>query len=156
MSVLVGAARKFDVRRHRRELLACGHELLQDLCHDLQRVDAERFAHTERRLSRSADRPPEALIGLPAAFAEGHWVTGHLRVRHAESLLGVGRYDESRTFAEEGYGLLVSTFGEGSERAREAAAIIVRIYEAWHEQAPDVERAAAAERWRDAAAVDSE
>ncbi len=89
-----------------------------------------------------------AVAGSGDALPEGHWMRGLLRVRHAESLAGVGQYTEAVELGEDGYQTLALALGAESDRARDAARVIAGIHDDWYAASSDPAHAQEAGMWR--------
>jgi serine/threonine protein kinase/Tfp pilus assembly protein PilF len=89
----------------------------------------------------------EAVQRAQSAFPQGHWAVGVMRVRHAESLLGLNRFAEAEGEAKQGHGILEKALGSDSDRVRDAAGVLARVYQRWNDAEPSDERATAAALW---------
>jgi len=90
----------------------------------------------------------DAVVRAEAAFPQGHWAVGVMRVRKGESLLGLKRFREAEQEAKRGHAMLEAALSADSDRIKDAARVLAEIYTAWNEAEPSDEHQTAAQLWR--------
>ncbi len=104
-------------------------------------VDAGQAVRGER-LAR------EAVAGERRVLGETHWALGNSMGKHGLALLALDRFDEAEEVMLEGHGILVAALGEGHGQSTRIVGYLAKLYDTWHESAPDAGFNAKAKEWR--------
>lgn len=88
-----------------------------------------------------------AVSAAREAMPAGHWFVGAFLGQHATTLLALERFAEAAANAQEGYDVMLATYGPAHPRTAGAAGLVVSVHNAWHVADPEGGHDRIAARW---------